>query len=373
MPTPLNLQELGERLRYVDQGLIALLSRRMSLALQIEEFKHAKGLPIFRPDIELKRLHQAEEWAKGYGINAEFARSIMYMIINEACKTQMIQWQGNHEAPRMNEDEWDAQLRENTLVLARKSAPFFDELRDTHFPSTKLQEAFELSDIKFMTDDSDEKNCLLDLGCATGRQSLPLKDMFDHVTGYDIGQELITVAQKKIPKGYKKRIAYRVWDVEKSIPLPSASVSHVLLGMGSASELRNIRKVLEEVHRVLIHGGLAFLSFYNKDTYLYKWKFLPWITGLARQIDVAKECVEVRLADGAPINIYGRAYGCDEIEDMMPRGLPIIRQVTHPVLSSILPDVLLDNGPILDSIANIDKHLENENVGAYIYASARKS
>ena len=59
-PENLDLKELGKRLYGVDMLIVALLKRRMDLALQVGEYKIEKGQKIFRASVESKRLLKCE-------------------------------------------------------------------------------------------------------------------------------------------------------------------------------------------------------------------------------------------------------------------------------------------------------------------------
>jgi len=76
----LNLEQIGKRLRQVDQELVALMGQRMRLSLQVEEYKRTRNEAIFRPDVEKRRLDEVCELARHHGMNPEFARSGRYPI-----------------------------------------------------------------------------------------------------------------------------------------------------------------------------------------------------------------------------------------------------------------------------------------------------
>lgn len=92
-PENIDLKELGKRLYGVDMLIVALLKRRMDLALQVGEYKIEKGQKIFRASVESKRLAQVRSEARKWKLNPHFATSIPYQAIDESCKQQMIQFQ----------------------------------------------------------------------------------------------------------------------------------------------------------------------------------------------------------------------------------------------------------------------------------------
>lgn len=373
----LDLEELGVRLRKVDQHVVELLGQRMRLSLQVEEYKRQRKQPIFRGEVEKRRLDEAYEWAARYGLNPEFARSIFYAIIGESCKMQMIQLQGEVDpaAKDLDEEQWHKQLKENLLRLTARCAPTYDEQYSATFYATRLHAEFEQHLIMEVCRGCRGEAPALDLGCATGRVAFMLGNYFAEVVGYDLSPDMVRIARSKYGDAppNNKKLRFEVADLEECIPQPDRTVALAVMSMGFASDLRLIRKVLREVHRVLVPGGMAFLSFYNAEALLYRWEFIPWPVGLAAEINLQKHCLEVRWAENEVYPIYARPYTLDEINNLMPRGLPILKTTTHPTICSILPDVLFDNEQVRDSIGAIDVKLADENSGAYITVIARKS
>src|SRR3972149_5362321 len=109
----LNLSQLGGRLAKVDMMLMALLKRRMDLALQVGEYKISKA------KIESKRLAQVRIWARKNKMNPHFAETVLYTIIGESCKQQMIQLQNITSRKKKKgktpavESEWQKSLDRN--------------------------------------------------------------------------------------------------------------------------------------------------------------------------------------------------------------------------------------------------------------------
>ena len=370
----LNLDQIGRRLRQVDQELVALMGQRMRLSLQVEEYKRTRNEAIFRPDVEKRRLDEVCELARHHGMNPEFARSVFYAIIGESCKMQMIQLQKNAYLPDedIDEEQWNARLKENLLNLTARCAPIYDKEYDAGFYATRLHADFEQSMILGACQHYRGTGLAIDLGCGTGRVALTLADSFTQIVGYDISPDMIEVARRKYQDAHARKCSFEVVDLEAGIPHPDSAVSFVVMGMGFASDIRLLPKVLREVHRVLIPGGTAFMSFYNAEALIYHWEFIPWPVGLAAEINPRKHCLNVQIDDKV-YEIYARPYTTDEVHDLMPRGLPIIKLATHPTVCSIMPDVLFDDKRVQDSIATIDEKLADENMGAYITVLARKS
>lgn len=89
----LDLKSLGEKLRLIDQGIMDLVSKRMQLAKQVGLFKYLKGEEISRPPIEDIRIANIKQYAESMGLNPNFASLLLYALIDESCKEQLIQLQ----------------------------------------------------------------------------------------------------------------------------------------------------------------------------------------------------------------------------------------------------------------------------------------
>ncbi len=90
----LTLNELGARIDLTDELVVNLLSHRTALSLNVGALKLATGEPIFRAKAEEDRLEKVRKLANEFGISPNFAYSLLYAIIGESCKQQMIQLQG---------------------------------------------------------------------------------------------------------------------------------------------------------------------------------------------------------------------------------------------------------------------------------------
>ena len=145
------------------------------------------------------------------------------------------------------------------------------------------------------------------------------------------------------------------------------------MSLGFASDLQRLPKILLDVRRVLAPGGTALLSFYNAEALLYKWEFIAWPVGLAAEINHQRHCLDVHWTDGKVYSVYARPYTVDQVHELMPHGLLITKETTHPTICSVLPNMLFEGDEVNDSIATIDGKLADGNMGAYITVVARKS
>ncbi len=363
----LDLKELGKRLYGVDMLIVALLKRRMDLALQVGEYKIEKGQKIFRASVESKRLAQVRAEARRCKLSPHFAASILYQAIDESCKQQMIQLQNAATCRRKRpktEDDWYRLLKKNLLLLAKRWAYSYDEDYDKAFFATHTYLEFEEEILKQEIKQVARNGLALDLGCATGRLAVKLTSSFDQVVGYDISPHMVKKANEKT--GEFPNLSFVEADIENGIPLPDNSVSLVVMNLGTASDIRDISGVLKEVERVLETGGRFFFSFYNRDGLLYQWDFVPWPVGLAAEINVHKHCLDVHV--GAKVlSVYARPYSVKEVESLFSSSMKVLKVLTHPTISSILPHTLFEGKPAIQkSMVDIDRQLSIASHGAYI-------
>ncbi|MBI2642258.1 MAG: methyltransferase domain-containing protein [Candidatus Wildermuthbacteria bacterium] len=373
----LDLPQLGERLKLVDMGLVMLLARRMNLARLVEEIKREIKQPISRPKIEMERLQDVTAWAERYGLNPEFARAMLYAAIGEACKVQMIQFQqsqGLYTDTKTEEDR-RGRLKQNLLEFTELCAPLYDARYDQSFFATKIHAEFEESGIRNLAEEM-AGELALDLGCATGRHSLLIAPLFKRVVGYDISPAMVKVAQDKI--GSDKHVSFLIHDLEQGIPAENDSASLVVMSIGTASDIPNLPKLFEEIRRVLKPKGKAFLSFYNRGAVLYQWGFVPWKTGLAAEVDTDRQCLDVTWEQGGSehhFSLFAQSISPEDLETLLPSGLPIVSYSTHPIMAATLPNLLFEKESVRTSVAAIDKRLADEGTegGAYLTAIVRKT
>lgn len=368
----LDLSQLGERLKLVDMGLVMLLARRMNLARQVELIKRRTKQPISRPEVEIRRLQDVQGWAGRFGLNPDFARGVLYAAIGEACKVQMIQFQESQGLyPDLEtEEKRRARLKQNLLEFTELCAPGYDERYDQSFFATRIHAKFEEDGIRELAKGTTGE-LALDLGCATGRHSLLIAPFFKRVIGYDISPAMVKVAQNKTSAD--QHVSFLVHDLEQGIPAESNSVSLIVMSIGTASDIPNLPKLLEEIRRVLKSRGKAFLSFYNKEAVLYQWGFAPWKTGLAAEIDVDRQCLDVTWEkEGLEhhYSLFAQPISEEELIGLLPNGLTLVLRDTHPTMAATLPNLLFEKESVRDSVAQIDKRLAEEGGegGAYFTA-----
>lgn len=381
-----DLKTLGSRLKKVDQHLVALLAKRMKLAQQVQERKHVDGdQPIIRPSIEDQRLADVASWAEQYGINPNFARSMLYFIISESCRVQIGHLQtGNVDnIVRLRDagpEEFDRLLKENLLALTAEIASHYDESYGslagfaTALYTERENEILvrEVGTLRSLGD----MGLALDLGCATGRVALKLASDFGHTIGYDISPHMIAVAREKKQHGLSAD--FEEVDLESGIPVESESASLVVMNLGTASDIHDLRRMLANIKRVLRRDGRFILSFYNANALLYNWP-VPWLPSLAAEMNLDTHCLNVR-CNGKLFTVYARPYSTREIKKaIVAAGLTMGSLVTCPTISSIFPSEFFDEQDARkrEALASTARELEIKlsdwEKGAYVLVTGRKS
>lgn len=368
--TRLDLKDLAPRFYVLDQLFVSLMRNRLDLAARVAAYKILNKDPIVRREIEVVRLEKMREQGVELGMDPNYMISIGYPIIGESCKVQIELYQAAAATGNVATDpETEAELRDfhriNLLALTSVVAEEYDEHYGDACYATQDYLQYEQQLIE------QELSCggggtLLDLGCATGRMTIPLAKHFVRAIGIDISPHMIDVARRRSQEARVVNTEFIEADIEKRLYLEDNSISFVLMNMGTASDVHDFISVLHEVRRVLKPGGKFLFSFYNKDALVYTWDFLPWPVALAAGINVTLNCLEIQ-RDHRLYSLYARPYTVEEVGDLMPNGLSGTVITTYPTLSPILPDQLLNKLPKAQkSLQELDRSLAREDRGAYI-------
>ncbi|HEY4521040.1 MAG TPA: methyltransferase domain-containing protein [Candidatus Paceibacterota bacterium] len=370
----LDLDELGCRLAHVDNMIMILSKRRMDLVDQVGRHKRKTGEPIFRPEVEDRRINWARAWASLHGVNEHFAESLMYLLINEACKRQIILIQGQYDGAEPEDEEQLYQLyRKNLLTLTERCAESYDEGYASKYLATQAYLGVESELLLREAENAPRDGNLLDLGCATGRIAFQLYNQFPQTIGYDLSPDMIQVARRRVgEQGLGSRISFCETDLELGIPAASESAALLVMNMGTASDVRDFGQMFAEIIRVLKPGGRFFLSFYNADALLYKWELIPWATGLAASVNTHRHCLEVH-SENEILSVHARAYRISEVRNILDAHGIVGNIATYPTVSAILPSELFEGQPELQtSIKAIDRSLMNDSMGAYMIVRGGK-
>lgn len=354
----------------VDELTLILASHRLSLALGVGAYKLATNQPIYRGEKEGERIDKVKALAIKLGLNPNFAAALLYLIIDESCKQQMIQLQAHYDPPvdTTDDDQWRGILKENLLKLTARVASTYDDQYSSDFFASRVYGDFENAVIVQEIKKLSNPELFIDLGCGTGIQTLKFAPAFPQSIGYDLSPHMIEWANNKL---IDNTVSFIQTDLEKDIPLPSSSASFVIMNLGTASDIPTIEKLIEEISRVLAPEGRFFLSFYNRDALVYQWDFLPWPVSLAAQINHEKGCLDVR-GRAETFSVHARAYSPEEINSFFPEGLSIERMLTYPTLSPILPNFLFRDPSVAQTVLRLEQELSTSGLGAYAIVTGKK-
>lgn len=117
---------------------------------------------------------------------------------------------------------------------------------------------------------------LLDVGCGTGRTSIPLQKLGFRVVGVDIAKPMIINA-KKIARSKNIKLQYFVADVENLL-FVSEQFDYAIFSNQGWTQMpgkQSRLNALKEVHRVLKKGGIFIFTTHNRVFELRM--FLFWV------------------------------------------------------------------------------------------------
>lgn len=374
------LIELGRRLHVTDMHLVGLIAQRIHLARMVEYAKGRQATPekplgadIFRAEIETKRLAEVRQAAESFGINPELAVALLYFLIGDSCKAQMIQREsGGSDYDQVGYD----QLKANLIALTDAVATTYDKRYASGYPATEDYLAYELEVVAREIEAVDGRGLALDLGCGTGRLARALSEHFDEVIGIDLSAPMVDEAAKQAYAKHITNIGYRCNDLEDPgawESIQDGSVDFVTMGFGAASDIKEIGFVIRQIKRVLKSGGRCVLSFYNAGALVYQGEFFPWPDSLAAVVDLSRHCLDVHHGTKT-YALYARAYTWDEVDTLFGRGLAVAHQQSYPAFAPVMPREILRNPVMREAIGQLDREraLSHED-GAYILATGRRT
>ena len=389
---------LGARLEQVDRLVVHLLARRKELAEMVVCAKLKTGERIYNPDREKKRLGFVSRWAEEEGLSPDFARSLQFLIMSESRNTQVAILEAHRlgeSIPKQLVPLTFEELRANLLTLTRWWSSRYNAEYDKHSVAARLHREFESELIAEAIIGLPHKDVLLDLGCATGKETFLHTHGFKHRIGYDVSPEMVAVANQKASAGQLKYVSFQVHDLEVGLPLDDESISFLYLNQGTASDIRNITALLVEAARVLKPDGRFLFSFYNKDALIYR-SFLPWPPNLLAEFsherdrldvqhyvekeeeiedEVTGEKKKVRKLILQKLPIFARAYTVDEVRRLLPPSFECSGVYTHPTLSAVLPPDVFQEEKVVQLIKHLDRELASslDHLGAYIVLTGVKT
>ncbi len=392
-----NTDELASFIRITDGVLIEALAKRGKLAGLVGDYKDLNSKNKIRKDVEVRRMDEAAAYAKKIGVDPDYARAMILHAIAESCRIQMMQTDVKHvvkELEWIDDDvvKWRAHLKQSLIKLTQLVAPIYEtELYGPSAPTATLMYVdYEWNQIRHEIENlrpHDSLNLALDLGCATGRLTRRLAAHFRKVVGCDLSHHMLEVARSVASIKDQGEIIYTQVDIENGIKdIPSKSVNLVIMTVGTASDVYDLRRVLASIHRVLAPHGRFVLSFYNKSALMHR-LFVPWPLNLQAKVDTEKKYLEV-MVEGQVFPVFAQLYDTGQVKQLLNKaGLRVSRILTYPTIGSILPNSVLKQGldsnqtgkstfrkeiDPMASLKDIDQKLSSETMGAYIIATGNK-
>lgn len=138
----------------------------------------------------------------------------------------------------------------NERIKDQGDEEFVPEIGKTNFAGQAI--------LEFLKDHIETKNKkILDAGCGEGRFSKYFIDTRADITSMDFSEEYIRVDKKNMPKG--KFVVGSVTD----IPFPNNSFDYIF-SVDVLQHVPELRKSIQEFHRVLKKGGTLFIIDKNK-------------------------------------------------------------------------------------------------------------
>lgn len=142
----------------------------------------------------------------------------------------------------------------------RKQIDFFNadtEEYDENMESTPFWKANDWNCLKNWLPKTSSEELILDLGCGTGRASLPFAKQGSTVIGLDISEEMVKKARdKSFAQGLQEHTDYLVGDAENP-PFTSRSFN-VVIAFGVLHHVPKPQDVLKEISRLMKPGGYYF-------------------------------------------------------------------------------------------------------------------
>lgn len=376
-----DLKSLGKNLAQIDQHIVSVAATRMDLATLVEQRKRLEesNQPIIRREVETRRLEQVAGWAEEFGINPQFAQSIQYLMMAEACRVQMENREFGLNAEEEqytngSKEDWYDYLRQNLLALTEDVAPVYDQMYASAPFATRSYLAYETNIIKREIETVKALNNTgkaIDLGCATGRIAFQFSPHFQEVAGYDISPAMIQVAQDNLEEYGYKNVNFCLADIEEHLPIENNSVSLAIMNLGTASDILNTKSLLANLKNILKKDGRFILSFYNQNALYYR-NFVPWQLPLTAAIDPIKHCLNVK-REKRDYLVHARPYSEKEVEQLVEKsGLKLVEITSYPTVTSILPNEFFTDQNSEVVFSKIDDRLVKNGAGAYLLVVGKK-
>ena len=262
------------------------------------------------------------------------------------------------------------------LRLSADAGGTYNSVADKEYFATGAYMSYELRVLDQFVRSASDRKLALDLGCGTGRVTLVLAEQFGQVRGYDFSAESISIAELQKLRSGAGNIHLEICDLETDFPsLPEGCASFVRAGFGMGSFFQHLEQLTAHLEKVLCPGGIALLSFYNKDALVYR-ADLSWKPALAaRVLGGNTPLVEVNPGNGHTYPIPAQSYSAQFIEQHFSSRFELLHLTTYPTLCALFPKEVFARSENRQLLLAVDQLLaENSEVagGPYILAVIKK-
>lgn len=142
---------------------------------------------------------------------------------------------------------------------------FDSPLYDLLYSNRNEEEAARLAKLIEMEIPVKEYPRVLDLGCGRGRHSLKLAERGYRVTGIDLSEEAIRVAELKAKEKFPGKIRFLVGDMREPLPEKFDAIVNLFTSFGYFKEDEENIRTFESVSRMLRKDGIFFMDYMNAD------------------------------------------------------------------------------------------------------------
>lgn len=114
-----------------------------------------------------------------------------------------------------------------------------------------------------------EVKTVLDLGCGSGRNLIPLAEASFQVTGIDFSPSAVDLAQKWLQeKGFDGRVS--IADIHEEVKAYEADAFDAIIAINSLhyQDMEDFNNTTAEINRLLKPGGLLFLVLPTEESYI---------------------------------------------------------------------------------------------------------
>ena len=369
----MQLSEIREELDTLGQQLLTLLQRRQELAREVARQKKVSDSVIHAPTREAQIIQRTTDQCVELGLNSDFVLEIVSLMIAHAKDAQCDVLGVDtfmDMRPQKKED-----LRSNLLRLTEVVAGKYDRENWHHTQRDAI--SFHLAHERELLESAmsavEEKDVVVDLGCAVGNVCELLEGDFESVCGVDLSSHMLSVAVNR--RQWGGNVSFQEHDLSSSIPFTDGALSFAVANFGTASEISP--SYFPELHRVLKPGGTALLSFYNKDALSTLW-YYPWPTTLRSHLNTYNDTLEVWEGDAVYV-IEAEGMTVETLQSRaQAHGFAVEWVESFPTYLSVLPRFFFSSprfAKLVGAVEELDRVLSKQAPyrGTFLTALLRKN